>query len=1184
MEDFLEYPFEPNTDVAERIMDALRKWGKRAFNDLFDNRIAGGILDGAKKTGYKNLFFQVMSDDPRILQWPWEALQDPQATYLAVAGPIERRLNSVPDPLPISSDLPRDRINILLITARPYEGDAHYRSISRPLVELIEQEDIPANVHVLRPPTFKNLRHHLEERPNHYHLIHFDGHGGYGQMNASSGRRHMYTGREEGVLVFEDENGKEDQISAEQLAGLLQEHPVPLMVMNACRSGMLGDMAQDPFASVAASLLKAGIRGVVAMAYSLYVSGAEVFLPEFYSELFKSGSVSQATWKGRQAMFGNRKRLCYRGRFDLNDFIVPVIYQQEPYELCLQVKAEAVKKTEKPELPEEAQDEQNPYGFIGRDRELLRLERAMRSETPAILVSGIGGVGKTTLARGFLKWLSDTEGMDGCLWLTFIDIRSAEYVINSMGFAFYGKDFLVHDIETKIKAIAEASKKACVVFVWDNFEAATGIPGSHVTANLPEEDRGLLLKLLERMRRGKSKILITSRSEEEWLGENRIRISIGGLIGEERWEFCDKILENLGLEVNREDPDFAKLMESLNGHPLMMRVILPRLEKITARQVIKALGSEAGELFTVLRFVVDGLDDGLRPLLTPLALHEQHVDAEDLESISKQIDEAWTSEKVDVFLKALVAAGLLRNITGETYEIHPALTGYLRSTLLKTAKKEVFDKWTREFVFIFGKGAHELTPRELHETQVFFHFNGANLLHALWQAKRLNMMVAQKVITQFLAVYTRQARNFSEAEIYFHHYAELSRESNDPKGEAVAYHQLGMIAHDRCNYKTAEEMYSKSLEISERLDNKSGAATTYNQLGIIAAERRNFETAKMLFLKSLELSERLGNEYGVAAAYHQLGELAKEHHDFETAEKWYYNSLKITESLGDKSAVAITYQQLGMIAAMRRDFDKAEKWYLKSLEIKERVGNELGVASIYLQLGGIAQERLDFKTAEMWYLKSLEITERLGVEYEATSAYHMLGMIAQRNRDFGMAEQWYYKSLEISKKLSNESAVAITYHQLGIVSQKRRELQRAEKLYLKSLEITERQGDESIAAGTYHQLGSIAQERCNFVTAEKLYLKSLEINERLGDESKAARTYIEIGILRSLQGRNIEGCEWFIKSIRNDLEAGDQEHAREGAHNFLVTFRSASEEERLKLRAMWDEAGLGPFPTDQQSD
>ncbi len=35
LEQYLDYPFSPNTDIAIRILEALDEWGKSAFDSLF---------------------------------------------------------------------------------------------------------------------------------------------------------------------------------------------------------------------------------------------------------------------------------------------------------------------------------------------------------------------------------------------------------------------------------------------------------------------------------------------------------------------------------------------------------------------------------------------------------------------------------------------------------------------------------------------------------------------------------------------------------------------------------------------------------------------------------------------------------------------------------------------------------------------------------------------------------------------------------------------------------------------------------------------------------------------------------------------------------------------------------------------------------------------------------------------
>ena len=129
-------------------------------------------------------------------------------------------------------------------------------------------------------------------------------------------------------MIFEDEDGAPAPVEAEQLSALLREHRIPMMVLNACQSATHAEDAEDVFASVATAL-RAGVRSVVAMAYSLYVSGGRVFLPAFYRRLFESGNPSEAVRAGRQHMFQDKKRVSARGPYPLADWLVPVLYQLE---------------------------------------------------------------------------------------------------------------------------------------------------------------------------------------------------------------------------------------------------------------------------------------------------------------------------------------------------------------------------------------------------------------------------------------------------------------------------------------------------------------------------------------------------------------------------------------------------------------------------------------------------------------------------------------------------------------------------------------------------------------------------------------------------------------------------------------------------------------------------------------
>jgi tetratricopeptide (TPR) repeat protein len=1050
LEHFLDYPFPPNTDRADRTVSALEAWGTHAFKALFHGGMARDWYRDVVRDGTEHLQLRIIANEPAVLAWSWEALHDPERGYLAHKCHIERQLNNVADPPTLPENLPRDRLNILLVTARPFESDVEYRSISRALVEQIDAHDLAACVTVLRPPTFDALREELSRRPGYYHILHFDGHGGYGILaddTAQAGtlaeaiNPYALQKGPQGCLVFETADGKPDPVPAETLSTTLHEFRIPMVVLNACQSATIDENAESAFASVAASLVRAGIRSVVAMAWSLYVSGAQQFLPAFYRRLLETGNLAEPTRAGRAAMLAHPGRVCARGTYPLKDWLVPVVYQQQPADLSFVTQARPKQDEQTAaSLPEEATDKENPYGFIGRDSAILALERALLRDPPAILIHGLGGVGKTTLARGFLQWLRQTEGLGaGCLWFTFNDIHTAEYVLNGIGTQIFGSQFITLDTDQKLAALGKALRENRLILVWDNFESASGNEAAGIDPLLRPDDLQLLRRFLQAIQGGRSKVLITSRSEESWLPAHlRYKLALGGLTGESRWEFCTAILRNLGIQTNREDPELAALMDTLDGHPLLMRAVLPRLEggrspksilqELQGNLAAGGVGSDLTQkkVYATLRFVEDGLPKDLRPALVPLGLHDRFVDARLLEMMAEGANQTQvTRRQIDRLLSALATAGLVRDRGQAIYELHPALTGFLRSTVSAKVAAGELESWQRAFVHVMGSLADTLAPKELHEQRPYFHIHSADFHAALALADALAIDTAFAALTQLLAAFAQNTLNFDSAERLFERLAEHRRVRGDSRGEAIACHQLGRIAEEHRDFETAEKWYRKSLQIQEKQGIDSFAASTYHQLGRIAEERRDFETAEKWHLKSLEISEKHGDEHHVAGTYHQLGMIAQERRDLETAEKWYRKSREVSERLGIDSFAASTYHHLGMIAQERRGFETAEKWYLKSLEISERLGIDSYAAGTYHQLGVIADERRDFETAEKWYRKGLEIREKQGNEHGAALTYANLGILAGERERFVDSARWFVKSIVILRNCHDPHEAAI---------------------------------------------------------------------------------------------------------------------------------------------------------------
>ena len=1097
LEDYLQFPYGVYPQLAESVAKTMQAWGALIFDALFTGCARDWYQD-EKRQNFEGFRIKIASDSPEIMSWPWEAMYSEDDGWLALRCCIDRQLSSIGDPPPLPVAPAQDSIHILYVIPRPYgENDVSYNVLANSLMGYINKNRLPVTVDILRPPTFDQLRKVLYDHPGYYHIVHFDGHGGYGAV-VDTPAGNLYAAPE-GQLVFETDSGEPESVDTRLLAQLLAEYNIPFMVMNACQSGMIDGQAQDPFASVAAGLLKAGVRSVVAMGYSLYVSGAKEFIPAFYERLFSTGKVSEAVRAGRGKMLRQSARDCIVGKLPLQDWIVPVLYQQLSSESAVLPKLRPADGSgeEVSILPEDARVD-GDYGFIGRGRDIQRLERAMlRQPQAAILIHGQAGVGKTSLAKGFLRWLSQTGGLRGdVFWFNFQEIHSAEYVINRLLDKLAGTSALARPTEEKQKFLTRLlSDKPCLL-VWDNFESASGIEGTEIQPQLSEEDRDILAQLLRGLRKGKTKVLLTSRSEEAWLPVlSCYRLSLGGLTGEDLWEYCNAVVRDLGLTLDRSDETYAKILDKLCGNPLAIRSILLRLQNCSAEQLLADLessfeGMEGDESTRRLQaaYTVFGssLIERYLPVLQVTGLHEYYAVADYVKAMLDAAGCPVEPDMVNACYHILENAGFCTHIGQNVYQIHPALRGYL---LRQTPAPEPMQ---RGFVGIMGSLADVLTGKPLYQVKTVYHMNIENFYYARRLAEVQDMDIDYMALTQSLAYHAQEMRRFAEANKLCLALVEKAEFSNNWEAAALAYHHQGRIAEKQRDFAAAETWYKKSLAISEKQGNEQGAASTYHQLGMIAQERCDFAAAEAWYKKSLAIFEKQGNKQGAASNYHQLGMIAQERCDFAAAEVWYKKSLAIKEKQGNEYEAANTYHQLGIIAEEQRDFTAAEAWYKKSLAISEKQGDEHGAAITYHQLGKIAQEQRDFAAAEAWYKKSLAISEKQGDEHGAAGTYHQLGIIAEEQRDFAAAEAWCKKSLAISEKQGNEQGVASTYHQLGIIAEVQRDFAAAEAWYKKSLAISEKQGNEHGAAITYHQLGRIAEKQRDFPQAVDFYLRSVK--------------------------------------------------------------------------------------------
>jgi hypothetical protein len=63
-----------------------------------------------------------------------------------------------------------------------------------------------------------------------------------------------------------------------------------------------------------------------------------------------------------------------------------------------------------------------------------------------------------------------------------------------------------------------------------------------------------------------------------------------------------------------------------------------------------------------------------------------------------------------------------------------------------------------------------------------------------------------------------------------------------------------------------------------------------------------------------------------------------------------------------------------------------------------------------------------------------------------------------------------------------------------------------------------------------------------------------------------------------MEGDFEDAGKWFARAITGFRQTQDQQSEETVVRNFLLANKQASPEETEKLKAIWSEAGFGPFP------
>jgi tetratricopeptide (TPR) repeat protein len=682
-------------------------------------------------------------------------------------------------------------------------------------------------------------------------------------------------------------------------------------------------------------------------------------------------------------------------------------------------------------------------GFSGRAEELALIAGALAGENTVAAVVGMGGVGKSSVAREYAWRHRDRYSV---VW--WLNAQTEDGIVE--GLQRLGSMF--------VRGLDQlADRRAAAQRVINSVLSGFDKPMLLIFDNVEDER-----VIRTWMPRSGTRALVTSRNVAWSAGVTPIPLNV--------WD--TKIaVEYLQRESGRSDLGDAEalaIVESLGALPLALahvaatlrtvRVITPRryLENITAhlkkspkgadypRSVYATFGAAiaqaeqqapgaAAVLCFATLFAPDGIPDELfhQPIdivpegLQPVVFGDETVDLRSTLADDLRLDEA---------LGALDRLSLLAFAQqSRTYSVH---------RLVQLAGRDLIGATTRTW--------HECAIQVV--DSVF-----PNVEFATWpQCERL------------LA----------------HARAALDALPNDSELIAAANlaSRCSSYMRERAEYIAAERLLLRALAIHEKVlgPNHLDVANTLNRLTRVYWGEGRYAEAESVCTRALAIRENASGaeDLDVAESLNNLAVLSLEQGRYEEAETRYQRALAIREkTLGpDDPVIAYSLNNLANAYAVQGRYAEAEPLHFRALAIREKAHGDdhPDVGYSLSNLGNLNADQGRHAEAEKFHTRALAIWEKtLGPDHPQVS--HALGSLASSYANQGRyaeAEALHLRALAISEKTlgpehpnvaQNLNDLALMYHEQG-------RIQEAKPLLTRALSVREK------ALGCDHPLTKYTRE------------------------------------------------------------------------------------------------------------
>ena len=710
--------------------------------------------------------------------------------------------------------------------------------------------------------------------------------------------------------------------------------------------------------------------------------------------------------------------------------------------------------------------------FSGRDEELATLQAALRNDGAIAVVHGLGGVGKSSIAREY-GW-RDREHYSAVWWL---NAQTEDGIIEGLlrlGLMFVaGLDQLADRrvaAERVLNSVLSGFDKP-VLLVFDNLE-----------------DEGLMRTWLPRTG---ARSLATSR-DTAWSADiTAIPLQIWTL------ETATAYLHRASGRADLSDDDARAIAQAVGALPLALahaaaslrsaRMVSPLryLERISERLHNAPHGAEyPRSVFATFSTAIAQAEQQAAGAAALLCFAASFAPDAILDELFRQGVEYYVEG-----LQPVLADGValdLRSAIADELLVDEALSALDRLSLLSFAPSSQ------------TYGMHRLVQLAAQDLE-----GKAALAWHECAVSVADIAFPDKID---VATWPQCERLLSHARAALD---ALSKDSAFLPAGRLAF-RCACYLRERGEYATAEVVAKRGLAVQERAlgSDHPDVARSLNNLGIVYWQQGRYSEAESLHLRELGIEETaLGPDHPeLARSLNNLANVYRDQARFVEAESLYARALAIWETaLGpDHPLVAIGLNNLANVYHDQARYADEEPLHMRAVAIREKAlgPDDLQIAFSLTNLANLYQLQERYAEAEPLNLRSLAIRERaLGPDHSHVAmSLNILALMCASQGRYAEAESHHRRALAIREKAFGPDGpdVGQSLNNLADLYCLQGRYADAEPLLTRALSIREKAlgPDHPEFAESLSNLANVYRGQGRYGEAEPLLLRVLAIREK----------------------------------------------------------------------------------------